>query len=164
MVETSKANIIVATLILTVTFAAGFTVPGGFDSNPGKNQGMPILLRNTAFKIFVITNALAFLCSISSIFFYNAMVAEASLSSSAKNFRSIEEFFTLSMGMIFYAAIAAVAAFCSGVYAIVAPLPNFPTFILIIGGYIYVFIFLVTVRSPNVSRSFRILDCLKLRT
>ncbi|XP_019183737.1 PREDICTED: receptor-interacting serine/threonine-protein kinase 4-like [Ipomoea nil] len=77
MLETSKANIIVATLLLTVTFAAGFAVPGGFDSNSGKTQGMPILAQNTAFKIFVVANAFAFIFSILSLWLHNAIVAEA---------------------------------------------------------------------------------------
>ncbi|GJZ25348.1 ankyrin repeat-containing protein [Tanacetum coccineum] len=55
--------LIVATLIATATFAAAFTVPGGFDGNEGSKQGMPILLRKTAFKAFMVTNTGAFALS-----------------------------------------------------------------------------------------------------
>ncbi|KAL7163129.1 hypothetical protein ACSBR2_039263 [Camellia fascicularis] len=39
-----QTHLIVATLIATVTFAAGFTMPGGYDGNQGPQQGMPVLL------------------------------------------------------------------------------------------------------------------------
>nr|GEU83786.1 ankyrin repeat-containing protein [Tanacetum cinerariifolium] len=57
--------LIVATLIATATFAAAFTVPGGFDGNEGSKQGMPILLRKTAFKAFMLANTGAFASSCS---------------------------------------------------------------------------------------------------
>ncbi|KAI8561124.1 hypothetical protein RHMOL_Rhmol04G0312800 [Rhododendron molle] len=53
--------VIVAALIATITFAAAFTIPGGYDGNPGRDQGMAILARESAFKAFVITNTIAML-------------------------------------------------------------------------------------------------------
>ncbi|KAK9092484.1 hypothetical protein Syun_027395 [Stephania yunnanensis] len=47
-------SLIVATLILAVTFAAGFTIPGGYNS-----QGMAALLKKPTFCIFVFFNSLA---------------------------------------------------------------------------------------------------------
>ncbi|GMP77268.1 hypothetical protein CsSME_00033593 [Camellia sinensis var. sinensis] len=63
-------HMIVATLIATITFAAGCTMPGGYNSNEGSNQGMPLLLREAAFKVFVITNTIAMICSTSSALLY----------------------------------------------------------------------------------------------
>ncbi|XP_052192684.1 ankyrin repeat-containing protein ITN1-like [Diospyros lotus] len=60
-------TILVATLIATVTFAASFAVPGGFDSNQGPNQGMAVLVRNAAFRAFVISNTIALTFSISAL-------------------------------------------------------------------------------------------------
>ncbi|KAL0926685.1 hypothetical protein M5K25_002930 [Dendrobium thyrsiflorum] len=57
---------IVAVLIATVTFAAAFTLPGGYnndDSNQG--QGMAILAKKVAFKVFLISNTIAMASSIS---------------------------------------------------------------------------------------------------
>ncbi|KAI8004750.1 Ankyrin repeat-containing protein NPR4 [Camellia lanceoleosa] len=65
-----QTHLIVATLIATVTFAAGFTMPGGYDGNQGPEQGMPVLLRVAAFQAFVITNTIAMMCSISAGFLY----------------------------------------------------------------------------------------------
>nr|XP_043616758.1 protein ACCELERATED CELL DEATH 6-like [Erigeron canadensis] len=57
--------VLVVTLIATASFAAAFTVPGGFDSDDGSKQGTPYLLRKAAFQVFVISNAIAFSCSCS---------------------------------------------------------------------------------------------------
>ncbi|KAK9733687.1 hypothetical protein RND81_04G084500 [Saponaria officinalis] len=51
--------LLVATLIATVTFAAGFTVPGGY----GK-AGMAILVHKKAFQVFTICNTAALYTSI----------------------------------------------------------------------------------------------------
>ncbi|KAI8561159.1 hypothetical protein RHMOL_Rhmol04G0315900 [Rhododendron molle] len=40
MSKMAKTHIIVATLISTISFAAGFTIPGGYDVNQGPNEGM----------------------------------------------------------------------------------------------------------------------------
>ncbi|KAJ3674595.1 hypothetical protein LUZ60_005211 [Juncus effusus] len=53
---------LVATLIATVTFAAAFTLPGGYSSNSGLGEGLPVLARKAAFKIFLISDTLA-MCS-----------------------------------------------------------------------------------------------------
>ncbi|KAJ9672023.1 hypothetical protein PVL29_025599 [Vitis rotundifolia] len=56
--ELTGALMLMATLIATVTFAAAFTIPGGFnDENPHK--GMVVLGRNAAFRTFIITNTTA---------------------------------------------------------------------------------------------------------
>ncbi|KAG5561075.1 hypothetical protein RHGRI_004179 [Rhododendron griersonianum] len=60
--------VVVAALIATITFAAAFTIPGGYDGNQGRDQGMAILAREAAFKAFVITNTIAMVCSLTSIF------------------------------------------------------------------------------------------------
>ncbi|XP_059629856.1 protein ACCELERATED CELL DEATH 6-like [Cornus florida] len=64
----SDNNLIVATLVATVTFAAGFTIPGGYDGNDGPNQGMAVLIRQTAFNVFVVADAIAMIFSIKAVF------------------------------------------------------------------------------------------------
>ena len=64
-----ETNLLVATIIATVTFTAAFTVPGGYESG-GDNQGLAILSKQAAFKVFVIANALAFGFSTASILVY----------------------------------------------------------------------------------------------
>ncbi|KAG5554544.1 hypothetical protein RHGRI_012185 [Rhododendron griersonianum] len=67
-VKLFQTFVIVAALIATITFAAAFTIPGGYDSNEGRDRGMAILARESAFKAFVITNTIAMVCSVTSIF------------------------------------------------------------------------------------------------
>ncbi|KAK4347510.1 hypothetical protein RND71_033849 [Anisodus tanguticus] len=66
MKDTSNSCMIVATLIATVMFAAAFTVPGGNNSD----EGTPILLKQNAFAVFVISDAVALFSSIVSIIMF----------------------------------------------------------------------------------------------
>ncbi|XP_058212035.1 ankyrin repeat-containing protein At5g02620-like [Rhododendron vialii] len=67
-VKLFQTIVIVAALIATITFAAAFTIPGGYDGNQGRDQGMAILSRAAAFQAFVVTNTIAMVCSVTSIF------------------------------------------------------------------------------------------------
>ncbi|CAN6286912.1 unnamed protein product [Urochloa humidicola] len=59
-----ETYILVATLIATVSFAATFTMPGGYD----QGTGIALHGRNTAFKFFVISNTVAMCSSIIVVF------------------------------------------------------------------------------------------------
>ncbi|KAI0527332.1 hypothetical protein KFK09_002932 [Dendrobium nobile] len=58
---------IVAVLVATVTFAAAFTLPGGYNNDDSNNQeqGMAILAKKLAFKVFLISDTISMLSSIS---------------------------------------------------------------------------------------------------
>ena len=58
-----NVNIVVATLVATVAFAAAFQVPGGYDDN-----GQPILREKKFFLWFMISDSLAFGFSAASVF------------------------------------------------------------------------------------------------
>ncbi|KAA8524431.1 hypothetical protein F0562_010845 [Nyssa sinensis] len=55
--------LLVATLVVTVTFAAGFTMPGGY-TNSDPNQGMATLVHKSSFHVFLISNTIAMYSSI----------------------------------------------------------------------------------------------------
>lgn len=143
-VETSKTIIVVATLILTMTFAAGFTVPGGYESNPGKTQGMPILilLRNKAFLAFIIPDIYAFMCSICAIIIHSVMVEEAS---SSKRYTTILWLYRFQRGFLIHACLGAVIAFLCGMYVTLAPLRPLAIAVLVLGFAI----FFPTIRAIN---------------
>lgn len=70
--QSSSKNVIIASvLIATLTFTAGFTIPGSYMSDSaGPNTGFAGLISHiTAYKIFILSNALAMITSFQSIFF-----------------------------------------------------------------------------------------------
>ncbi|KAH7860843.1 hypothetical protein Vadar_018667 [Vaccinium darrowii] len=62
-----QSLVIVAALIATISSAAAFVIPGGYDGNQGRDQGMAVLARIAAFKAFTITNTIALASSVTSI-------------------------------------------------------------------------------------------------
>ncbi|VVB13237.1 unnamed protein product [Arabis nemorensis] len=66
MKYTATACSFVAALIATVTFQAIFTVPGGTDETSGK----PLLLRDLHFTAFIMSDALAFFTSCTSVLIF----------------------------------------------------------------------------------------------
>ncbi|KAI9070991.1 hypothetical protein K1719_047044 [Acacia pycnantha] len=64
--DAANILLIVTILIATVSFTAGFTVPGGFyssDSSITKERGMALLSSQTLFKIFMAFDSIAMYCS-----------------------------------------------------------------------------------------------------
>lgn len=60
----TKTGNIASVLIATVAFAAAFTVPGGLVADDHPGAGTAILARRFAFRAFVVSDAMAFVCSI----------------------------------------------------------------------------------------------------
>ena len=60
----TKSGTIASVLIATVAFAAAFTVPGGCIADDHPHPGTAILARRFAFRAFVVSDTMAFVCSI----------------------------------------------------------------------------------------------------
>ena len=58
---------VVAALLATITFAAAFTLPGGFSSDSA-NEGLPIFASKTVFQVFLISDTIAMFSSLSVAF------------------------------------------------------------------------------------------------
>ncbi|KAK1355071.1 PGG domain-containing protein [Heracleum sosnowskyi] len=69
MKETTAQCMIVAALIATIMFAAAFTLPGGNNDN-----GRPIFIKETAFIMFVVTDAISLCTSSASILMFLAIL------------------------------------------------------------------------------------------
>ncbi|TXG72184.1 hypothetical protein EZV62_000763 [Acer yangbiense] len=108
-----ESHLIAAALIATVTFAAAFTLPGGYKNEEGKNQGTAILSRNSAFQAFVITDAIAMVFSLSAVFIYVVMSLEM--------FKKHVNLFEWGAWITVVAMGAMVIAFVTGTYAVLAP-------------------------------------------
>ncbi|TXG72187.1 hypothetical protein EZV62_000766 [Acer yangbiense] len=109
-----ESHLIAAALIATVTFAAAFTLPGGYKNEEGKHQGTAILSRNSAFQAFIITDAIAMVFSTSAVFIYVVM--------SLDMFKKYIHLFELGAWITVVAMGAMVMAFVTGTYAVLAPL------------------------------------------
>ncbi|KAK6933366.1 Ankyrin repeat, partial [Dillenia turbinata] len=107
-------HLIVAALIATVTFAAGFTVPGGYDGNEGPNQGMAILSNKTAFQAFVVSDTIAMALSTSAVFMHFIMTMPYEWEKLAK----VWWFVTSAALLLMLASAAMVIAFMTGMYAV----------------------------------------------
>ncbi|KAJ4950678.1 hypothetical protein NE237_027510 [Protea cynaroides] len=109
-------ELLVATLIATVTFAASFTMPGGYN-NEGPDEGMANLSSEPAFQIFLVANTGAMALSTAAIFTHlNAVMSTFDRSKSSKADRSFNKanLFTV------IAIIGMVIAFVAGTYLVLA--------------------------------------------
>ncbi|KAJ4717365.1 Ankyrin repeat-containing-like protein [Melia azedarach] len=113
--ESQDSHLIVATLIATVTFTAGITLPGGYINDKGPDQGISalVLTKNKAFQGFVISNTIAMILSSCAVFI------SIFVSMMSRTVRS--QFLVLSFVLIYYAMIAMVCAFLTGMYAVLYP-------------------------------------------
>ena len=112
MKQKKETELVVAALIATVTFTAGFTVPGGFKSG-GVDEGMAALSKRTAFRVFLIANTLAFGLSITSVFIH---FDNATMSKEVVPRRKRAEY---SSRFTFLSTVPLLVAFISGTYAVV---------------------------------------------
>ncbi|TXG46638.1 hypothetical protein EZV62_027860 [Acer yangbiense] len=112
--EAKRNELVAATLIATVTFAAGFTVPGGLVADKGPDQGTAILIRNAAFRIFVLLNTTSMILSSFSVF-NHVWIGSAS---TEWDQRKLARHTAISQTLITYALVAMIGAFISGSFAV----------------------------------------------
>ena len=129
IMKTMEIHLIVATLIATVSFAAGFTLPGGYIQNEGINQGRAALSLPTNatkgkdgdttnemrkyFRRFIIADYIAIIFSSVPIIFY----CLAALPFIKKEILSL--FFALGFTFTIIAMYAMVGAFGAGLRTVI---------------------------------------------
>ncbi|XP_078150752.1 protein ACCELERATED CELL DEATH 6-like [Carex rostrata] len=103
---------VISALIATVTFAAIFTMPGGYIADDHMNRGTPILSRKYAFKAFIVADSLAFLLST----FVTALLIFAGSGLLDIELRFVSLFYSIWLMVI--ASRATICAFALAIYTI----------------------------------------------
>ncbi|KAI3440838.1 ANK_REP_REGION domain-containing protein [Psidium guajava] len=106
-----EIHLLVAMLIATVTFAAAFTMPGGYHDNR-PDEGKARLTSNLAFKAFVIFDTMAFCCSVAAVYLQ--------FGTSGGGHYERARFIKAAMVFIFIAILGMVLAFASAMYIVLA--------------------------------------------
>ncbi|CAL5367506.1 unnamed protein product [Camellia sinensis] len=143
--QAGATQLIVATLVATVAFIAGFTMPGGYNGNDGPNQGMAILTREAAFKAFKVTNTIAMSLSTSAVLIHlnGAMT---------NNLDKLERKVYRAANLISYAAVAIVLAFVTGTYAVLAHSSGLAISVCVIGCFPLPFFLITDIRDSATFR------------
>ncbi|CAL2274254.1 unnamed protein product [Prunus armeniaca] len=150
-----ESHLIVATLVATVTFAAGITMPGGYYQSSdqgnamsnvsqqnvtgpalarsnGPTPGYAVLTKNTAFKLFYIYNMFALCLSTFSVLMHLFILTLPGGKERPKRFwRSI--IYTTIMSLL-----AMMIAFTSGTYAVLGDSPELAKSGLFVVAYAFV--------------------------
>ncbi|KAM3268284.1 ankyrin repeat-containing protein ITN1-like [Capsicum chacoense] len=125
IMKSAQMHIVVAILIMTITFAAGITLPGGFESDPDSpNKGMAILIRKISFRAFVVSDAIAFTCSAVPIFIYFLMALIADTSTSPLILKILQKVYDLASKCLSLSMLEVVIAFATESYILMATMLN----------------------------------------
>ncbi|WVZ53437.1 hypothetical protein U9M48_004380 [Paspalum notatum var. saurae] len=103
---------LVAILIATITFAAAFTLPGGYSADTG-NEGLPIMARKFAFKAFLIFDTLAMCSSLG--------VAFICIIARWEDLEFLLYYRSFTRKLMWFAYMATTTAFATGLYTVLAP-------------------------------------------
>ncbi|KAM3336556.1 hypothetical protein ACQJBY_030519 [Aegilops geniculata] len=103
---------LVAILIATITFAAAFTLPGGYNNDAG-SEGLPIMSKKFAFQAFLISDVLA-MCS-------SFAVAFICIIARWGDYEFLIYYRSVTKKIMWFAYVATTTAFSTGLYTVLAP-------------------------------------------
>lgn len=126
MKRAGEVHLIVAALIATVTFAAGFTLPGGYNDDDGK----AILTKKAALKAFIVTDTIAMVLSLSAVLVYFFLASHEKRDMVSKHLLWGFLLTIIAMG-------AMVVAFMTGLYAVLPLSSGFPIVTCVIGCFFF---------------------------
>ncbi|KAL5203936.1 hypothetical protein ABZP36_008807 [Zizania latifolia] len=103
---------LVAILIATITFAAAFTLPGGYSNDAG-SEGRPVMAKKFAFQSFLIADTLA-MCS-------SLAVAFICIIARWEDLEFLLHYRSFTKKLMWFAYMATTVAFATGLYTVLAP-------------------------------------------
>ncbi|KAJ1277012.1 hypothetical protein BS78_05G261600 [Paspalum vaginatum] len=113
LTETYTGNTsLVAILIATITFAAAFTLPGGYSSS-AESEGLPIMVRKVEFQAFLIFDTLG-MCS-------SLAVAFICVIAKWMDFEFLLHYRSLTKKLMWFAYMTTTLAFATGLYTVLSP-------------------------------------------
>jgi len=115
-----ESHLVVAALIATVTFAAAFTLPGGYKSD----QGTALLAKKASFIIFIISDAISMLLSILAVFIHFLMAYICGFELDKHkiiNKVTTRNLFLHAMSLTIIGMVTMIIAFVTGTYAVLEP-------------------------------------------
>ncbi|KQK11767.1 hypothetical protein BRADI_2g62200v3 [Brachypodium distachyon] len=110
-IYTSNTSL-VAIFVTTITFAAAFTLPGGYSTATG-SEGLPIMAQKAAFQAFVISDTLA-MCS-------SFVVAFICIVARWKDYEFLLYYRSFTKTLMWFAYVATTTAFSTGLYTVLVP-------------------------------------------
>ena len=139
MKEASQYHLVVDTIIATVAFTAGITMPGGFRDH----DGSAVLTGNAAFKAFVITNTIAMVQSCSAAFIHLFMPLSFQDANLIGDFPFVLA--SLAFWLSIFAMGAMMLAFVTGTYAVLMHSLNLAIANSVIGLFFFIPFFFVSI-------------------
>ncbi|GLT97806.1 hypothetical protein SLE2022_153530 [Rubroshorea leprosula] len=134
MTDTASSFIILSILLVTITFAVSFTVPGGNN----QTTRLPVLLGKKLFKIFIITDAISFFAaSTSGLMFLGILTSR----------KEEEDFYVslprmLMIGLLtLFLSIATIMACFSAALLLILQVQLWPQVLIILGSIIPIVVF-----------------------
>ncbi|XP_052305501.1 ankyrin repeat-containing protein At5g02620 isoform X2 [Populus trichocarpa] len=124
MSKARESHLVVAALIATVTFAAAFTLPGGYKNDQGPNEGTAILVKKAAFIVFVISDAMSMVLSILAVFihFLTAFIQGFKMEKNKEiDEETIEKLFEVATLLTMIGMGTMIIAFITGTCAVLEP-------------------------------------------
>ncbi|KAF8007964.1 hypothetical protein BT93_K1833 [Corymbia citriodora subsp. variegata] len=119
-----NARLVVATLVASVTFTAGFTLPGGYNPSDKKDPGRATMLKNGLFQLFVISDVLAM---------YNSILAVVTLlRGQGSDIYTAAKVHHHAGGCLYRAFISMAVAFLAALIVAVEKLPWLKTVVLFV--------------------------------
>ncbi|XP_063940927.1 uncharacterized protein LOC108201186 isoform X1 [Daucus carota subsp. sativus] len=131
--EGTNSQIVVSALITTITFTVGFTIPGGLHQSGESNQGLAVLSKKAAFKIFMIADAFALLLSICSLFIYF-------LENMSEDLEHVTRLHAMAVGLNIASVMLTMFVFMTGTYVVLSESLSLSITICVIGSLFFIFV------------------------